>query len=95
KQFPNSWSPLERDASGKLSVGAAKAYSGLGGYMKMTELVEPAGALFVECHIVFDEPEAWFHGKNFLRSKLPLVVQDNVRSFRRKLGKDSGAGLSE
>ncbi|HVU87960.1 MAG TPA: hypothetical protein VHD36_11615 [Pirellulales bacterium] len=95
KQFPNSWSPLARDPQGKLTVEAAKPYSGLGGYMKMTELAEPAGALFVECHIAFDEPEAWFHGKNFLRSKLPLVVQDNVRTFRRKLSKDASASEEE
>ena len=95
KEFANTWSPIARDAQGKLTVEVAKPYSGLGGYMKMTELSEPAGALFVECHIAFDEPEAWFHGKNFLRSKLPLVVQDNVRSFRRKLGKGAGVGEDE
>ena len=89
EQFPNTWSPLERDPQGRLSIGKALPYAGLGGYMKITELVEPAGALFVECHIAFDEPEAWFHGKNFLRLKLPLVVQDNVRTFRRKLAKDA------
>ncbi len=95
KEFPNTWSPLLRDRQGKLTVGAAEPYSGLGGYMKMTELAEPEGALFVECHIAFDEPEAWFHGKNFLRSKLPLVVQDNVRTFRRKLEKGPGSGEEE
>jgi hypothetical protein len=95
KEFANTWSPLARDAQGKLTVEAAKPYSGLGGYMKMTELAEPAGGLFVECHIAFDEPEAWFHGKNFLRSKLPLVVQDNVRTFRRKLSKDAGGSASD
>jgi hypothetical protein len=95
KEFANTWSPLARDPQGKLSVEGAKPYSGLGGYMKVTEMTEPAGALFVECHIAFDEPEAWFHGKNFLRSKLPLVVQDNVRTFRRKLGKGAGVGEEE
>jgi hypothetical protein len=91
QEFSNTWSPLLRDKSGKLSEGAAKPYSGLGGYMKITQLQQPAGALFVECHIAFAEPEAWFDGKNLLRSKLPLVVQDNVRSFRRKLAEDSVA----
>jgi hypothetical protein len=89
QEFSNTWSPLLRDKSGKLTEGAAKPYSGLGGYMKITQLQQPAGALFVECHIAFAEPEAWFDGKNLLRSKLPLVVQDNVRSFRRKLAEDS------
>jgi hypothetical protein len=95
KEFPNTWSPLERDAQGKLSVGSAHPYSGLGGYMKITSLSEPAGALFIECHIAFDEPEAWFNGKNFLRSKLPLVVQDNVRTFRRKLAKGAATDDSQ
>jgi hypothetical protein len=83
--FPNTWSPITHDAQGKLSVGKPLPYAGIGGYMKMTPLHEPSGALFVECHIAFDEPEAWFGGKNLLRAKLPLVVQDNVRTFRRKL----------
>ncbi len=86
-KLAGTWSPLERDKRGKLSVGSPQPYGGLGGYVKITQLDEPAGALFVECHIAFDEPEAWFGGKNLLRSKLPLVVQDNVRTFRRKLGK--------
>lgn len=85
KEFPNRWQPLLRDAAGRLSLGEAQPYSGLGGYIKVTELTEPAGALFIECHVAFDEPQAWFDGKNLLRSKLPLVVQDNVRSLRRKL----------
>jgi hypothetical protein len=92
RQFANTWSAITRDAAGKLSVGPPAPYAGLGGYMKVTELRDPAGALFVECHLAFDEPEAWFGGKNLLRSKLPLVVQDNVRTFRRKLGKKADTG---
>lgn len=84
-EFPNRWRPILRDAAGRMSLGDPLPYSGLGGYIKVTELSEPQGALFVECHIAFDEPQAWFDGKNLLRSKLPLVVQDNVRSLRRKL----------
>jgi hypothetical protein len=83
--FPNTWSPITHNVQGKLTIGPPVPYSGMGGYMKMTQLHEPAAALFVECHIAFDEPEGWFGGKNLLRSKLPLVVQDNVRTFRRKL----------
>jgi len=89
----NSWSPIVRDAQGRSSIGPPTPYAGLGGYMKVTQLPEPADALFVECHLAFDEPQAWFDGKNLLRSKLPLVVQDNVRTFRRKLAEQtSGAG---
>lgn len=84
-QFPNFWQSLERDEAGKLLLGAKHSYSGLGSYAKITRLIEPAGALFVECHIVFDEPQGWFGGANLLRSKLPILVQDNVRKFRREI----------
>ena len=33
---------------------------------------------------VFAEPTGWFEGANLLRSKLPLVVQNNVRNMRRE-----------
>ncbi|HEY2841745.1 MAG TPA: hypothetical protein VGJ26_21475 [Pirellulales bacterium] len=85
-KYPNSWRPMRRDALGKNTLGQPTPYSGLGGYMKVTKLIEPAGAVFIECHLVFDEPQGWFDGKNLLRSKLPLIVQDSVRKFRRKLG---------
>lgn len=86
-EFPNRWRPILRDELGRLSRGTATPYSGLGGYIKITRLREPATAVFVECHAAFDEPYGWFEGKNLLRSKLPLAVQDNVRSFRRKYAK--------
>jgi hypothetical protein len=35
--------------------------------------------------MIFDEPNGWFGGANLLRSKLPLVIQDEVRNFRRRL----------
>jgi len=85
-KFPNSWRPLGHDNLGKATLGPPSPYSGLGGYMKVTKLIEPAGAVFIECHLLFDEPQGWFDGKNLLRSKLPLVVQDTVRKFRRRLG---------
>jgi hypothetical protein len=85
-KFPNSWRQISRDKLGKSMLGPHTPYSGMGGYMKVTKLIEPAGAVFIECHLVFDEPHSWFDGKNLLRSKLPLIVQDSVRKFRRKLG---------
>ena len=41
--------------------------------------------MFIECHMIFDEPRGWFGGANLLRSKLPLAVQEEVRNFRRRL----------
>ncbi len=88
-KFPNRWRPIERDQLGKTKLGPPTPFAGLGGYIKVTRLHEPRGALLVECHAAFDEPRGWFDGKNLLRSKLPLVVQENVRTFRRKLAKVS------
>lgn len=83
--YPNRWRPIGRDELGRDTLGEPVPYSGVGGYIKVTRLAEPEGALFVECHAAFHEPYEWFDGRNLLRSKLPLVVQDNVRTFRRKL----------
>lgn len=83
--YPARWRPISRGESRKATLGEPRDYAGLGGYCRVTELQEPAGAMFIECHLIFDEPHGWFNGTNLLRSKLPLVVQDSVRTFRRKL----------
>jgi hypothetical protein len=85
REFPIFWQKLERDASGKLVPGEKHPYRGVGSYAKITKLLDPTGALFVECHVVFDEPHGWFDGVNLLRSKLPLLVQENVRKFRQEI----------
>jgi hypothetical protein len=85
--FGNHWRPITIDDSGQRQVGAQRPYAGLGSYVKLTRLVQPAGAIFVEYHVAFAEPEAWFHGANLLRSKLPIVAQDMVRTFRRNIDK--------
>jgi len=87
QDFPNQWRPIHRDTSGKTSLGKPHSYAGLGGYCQAVELHEPRGALFIECHLVIDEPHGWFNGANLLRSKLPIVMQDNVRTLRRKLAR--------
>jgi hypothetical protein len=84
-QYPNGWQKLTRDNAGKLQVGALQPYQAAGGYVKATRLSEPSGAIFIEYHMAFEEPRTWFDGANLLRSKLPLVCQDGVRSFRRRV----------
>lgn len=79
-QFPNQWRPINE---GKL--GPPQPYQGAAFYLKATKLADPRGALFVEAHVIFTEPLKWFDGANLLRSKLPLVVQSQVRAFRREL----------
>lgn len=82
-EFPNDWRSLDKRASG-LKVGPPNPYAGAGFYLKITRLAEPAGSLFVEQHVVFTEPAGWFNGANLLRSKLPPLVQNNVRNMRRE-----------
>jgi hypothetical protein len=82
-EFPNQWQSLAKEG-GQAKVGPATPYGGAGMYLKITRLHEPAGAIFVEQHIVFAEPGGWFAGANLLRSKLPAAVQINVRNMRRE-----------
>lgn len=82
-EFPNQWQSLSKEG-GALKVGPATPYGGAGMYLKITKLHEPAGALFIEQHVVFAEPAGWFAGANLLRSKLPAAVQLNVRAMRRE-----------
>lgn len=83
KEFPNQWQPLTRDG-GEMKAGPAAPWGGAGFYLKITKLHEPAGALFIEQHVVFAEPTGWFDGANLLRSKLPPAVQTIVRNMRRE-----------
>jgi hypothetical protein len=92
-KFPNEWRPVLRNANGQVlldakgqpQLGQPSLYTSAGGYIKITKLVQPAGALFVEYHLVYDEPAAWFGGNpSSLRDKLPIKTGDDVRAFRRK-----------
>ena len=81
--YPNRWQPLSRGPRGP-EPGNASPYSGAGGYTKITRPKGMEGAVFVESHLVFAEPKAWFNGANLLGSKLPAVLQHEVRSARRE-----------
>jgi hypothetical protein len=83
KEYGNRWRPMERPGGGKPELGPASPYEGAASYVKITRLAEPAGALLVEQHMVFVEPKEWFRGTPLLRSKLPMLVQTEVRRFRR------------
>jgi hypothetical protein len=85
EMFSNRWRSISRSQSGKTLLGDPVAYQGFGGYLKATTLASVKGAVFVELHMVFNEPEGWFGGHNLLRSKLPLLMQENVRRFRSRL----------
>ncbi|MFG0266353.1 MAG: hypothetical protein ACF8AM_14575 [Rhodopirellula sp. JB055] len=89
-RFENSWSPIGRNDLGQETTGEAKPYQGLGGLITATRLpAEIAGTdsegTIVQARFVVHEPVDWFGGRNQLRSKLPLIIQDRVRDLRRKL----------
>jgi hypothetical protein len=90
-KFPNRWRLYERTEAGAKKLSSAHPYAGFGGYCQVVELVKPEGALFIECHLAINEPHGWFDGKGYLRSKLPILMQDNVRTIRRKLAKSESA----
>lgn len=84
-EYPNQWRPLLRDERAEIKLGPAKPYGHAGGYAKITRLKEPPDGLLVECHIAYEEPYGWFDGVNLIRQKTPVMVQEKVRTFRRKL----------
>ena len=67
------------------SRGRPHPFAHAGGYAKITRLVVPADAVLVECHLVYEEPYGWFDGINLVKQKVPVMVQEKVRTFRRKL----------
>jgi hypothetical protein len=83
--YPNRWRPLVRDARAEIKPGPAHPFSHAGGYAKITRLREPADAALIECHLVCEEAFGWFDGANLVKQKLPAMVQETVRTLRRKL----------
>lgn len=84
--FPNQWRSITI-VDDKEKLGEAQPYEGAGVYIRLTRLHEPAGAVFIEVHQAFVEPKAWFNAPGMLKSKLPIVIQSEVRSFRKELAK--------
>lgn len=81
-EFPCFWQILQR-VEGKLQpVGPRMPFPGTAGYSKITRLKEPAGALFLEFHIIYAEPKEWFDGANLLRSRLPLISHIGAMALR-------------
>ena len=83
--YPNQWRPLVRDERAEITPGKPHPLQHAGGYAKITRLLDPADGVLVECHIVYEEPYGWFEGVNLLKQKMPVMVQEKVRAFRRKL----------
>jgi hypothetical protein len=88
-QSPNRWRPVLRDDAGRRHLGKPQPFTGYGSYAKATRLLDPPGAILIEYHVAFEEPEGWFNGTNMLRSKLPILAQMIVRQLRRELAKSN------
>jgi hypothetical protein len=77
----NRWRTLAQEGQS----GADQLYEGGVSYAKISRLRQPEGALLVEFHGAFIEPDAWFSGAPILRSKFAPVAQDQIRRLRREL----------
>jgi hypothetical protein len=88
--YPNQWRPLLRNELAEIKPGPPHPFTNAGGYAKITRLAEPAEAVFIECHLVYEEAYGWFDGINLVKQKVPVMVQEKVRTFRRKLALATG-----
>jgi len=93
-RLANRWYPIQTTKLGQRERGTARPYQGFGGYLKITDLAEPKGALLFEVHVVLHEPEGWFSGSNFLRSKTPLIAKEMIDKLRRKLARHDPANAA-
>lgn len=86
EKYASRWTKLERNEVGELYEGETFPYTGFGGWLGAYELKPGESTpLLIESQMLLREPVEWFAGSNFLRSKLPLSLQENARSFRRKM----------
>ncbi|MFO0911179.1 MAG: hypothetical protein U0794_23045 [Isosphaeraceae bacterium] len=85
-RYPNRWRPVQRKGTTD-DPGPYALYPGGASIVTIQQLVTVPGALLVEAHFAFFEPQAWFNGGPILRSKLGLVTQDRVRALRREIAK--------
>ena len=87
EMFGNTWTKMERNDLGKAMPTMPASYAGCGGYLAITEIDGERHQILVESRMILHEPKEWFSGSNFLRAKLPPALQENARSFRRRLAK--------
>jgi hypothetical protein len=82
----NAWKPLAK-GDAPTPDEAKKPYEGGISYAKISRLAMREGALLVEMHMAFVEPDGWFQGAPILRSKFNIAAQDRIRSLRRELAR--------
>ncbi len=82
--FPNQYQLIKTPGPPPV-LGNAQPYSGYAAYAKITKLQGSENKIFVEYHIIYDEPFEWFNGTTALISKLDTSFKDNVTKFRRRV----------
>lgn len=80
EQYPNEWRKLTKKPGG-FDVGDAEPYEWFSFYLKATKLAD-SDAVFVEYHLLMENPSGWFNGKDLIRSKIPLGTQNGIRKLR-------------
>jgi hypothetical protein len=81
-KYPNQWQHIDLNPVGRKVFGTPEPYAGSGAYLKVTRLLTPPDRVFIEYHLVFDEPFGWFKGRDTLKSKLPNECDSEVKKFR-------------
>lgn len=79
EKLRGTWSKLGEDSQER------KPYQGWGGYLNVTRVSESPEMVLIESRMLLHELPEWFSASNFVRSKLPLAIQEGARNFRRKL----------
>lgn len=82
-EFPCQWKPLTLNEDGSLTPGEPRPFTGVGYYIKITKVAD--GMMFVEAHFLIVEPKECFPNPAIVQSKLPILLQTEVRRFRREL----------
>jgi hypothetical protein len=84
-EYRNQWRALVRDEQGEINPGPPHLFEHAGGYSKITRLKDPANAVFIESHLIYEEPYAWFDGVNLVSQRARPMINEKVKTFRRKL----------
>jgi hypothetical protein len=83
--YANRYRKVVRNELGKEVESEPVSYMGCGGYMAVTQTGLEENQLLIESRMAILEPDEWFAGSNFLRSKFPAALQESAQNFRRKL----------
>ncbi len=78
-----TWERLERDDQGGLKVVQRGDWAGGGAYVRLTRCLTEPDRVICEAELGWVEPKPWFGGANLIGSKLPPVIQSQVREIRR------------